>query len=595
MAVPLQADLRPAARHRRPFDAETITDRRARWMRGAAGLWLVVAVGGFLAAAVRGGIPRSPQRGDWEILTQVALLALVAIGGALAWRWRGLGAAVVTLAAIGLGALASLEHQPFVALMVALLVYVPGLLFWLDWQRTKPLRSLIGLAAATALALTVGGFASHRIYETYFGPVQPESSLAVAPVEAVEWIWAGGTSDQGATITAKLTRDGGDVTLLVSRWSDLSDPIVAAPRPTVGRVVSFEVGGLTADTEYWYAVAIDGRADVSRLARFRTFPVGPASYSFAFGSCSTTGSNGAVYDTIRGLDPRFFMVVGDFFYEDIAVDDPGEFRTAFDRNLTAPAQAALYRQTPVVYVWDDHDYDSNDADATATSRQAAYQVYDEVVPHYALRDGAEPPIYQAFTVGRVRFIVTDARSARSPADLPDDAGKSMLGVEQKAWFKRQLLEANGVYPVIVWVNSVPWIAEASAGADHWGGYATERRELADFIAANRIQGLMMLSGDAHMVAIDDGSNSDYSTTGGGGFPVMHAAALDRHGSAKGGPYSEGSFPGGGQFGFVTVNDGGSAVEVVLSGRNWKGEEIVTYTFTATVASVGAGATGVGRA
>ncbi len=579
MAVPLRIESRHA-RARRRGRAATITERHARWLRLVAGLWLLVAVGVFLAMAVRGGIPRSPQRGDWEVLTQLLLLGCVAVGGALAWRWRGLGAAVVTLAAIGLGVLASLEHQPIVALLVALVFYVPGLLFWLDWQRTRPLRTLVALAVATAIALAAGGYGAVTVYETYFGPVQPESPLAAEPVDAVAWIWAGGTTDQAVTVTAKLAGESRDVALLVSRRADLSDPIVAAPRPTSGPVVSFDVEGLTPDTEYWYAVAVGGQADRSRLAHFRTFPVGPASFSFAFGSCATTGSNGAVYDTIRALDPLFFLIAGDFFYEDIAVDDPEEFRAAFDRNLTAPSQAALYRWAPISYVWDDHDYDSNNADSTATSREAAYQVYDEVVPHYALRDGDEPPIYQAFTVGRVRFIVTDARSARSPANAADDADKTMLGAEQKAWFKQQLLEANGVYPLIVWVNSVPWIAEPSPGADHWGGYATERRELADFIAGNGIAGLLMVSGDAHMLAIDDGTNSDYSTTGGGGFPVMHGAALDRHGSTKGGPYSEGAYPDGGQFGLVTVTDnGGATIDVVFSGRTWEDEEIVAYAFT----------------
>lgn len=37
----------------------------------------------------------------------------------------------------------------------------------------------------------------------------------------------------------------------------------------------------------------------------------------------------------------------------------------------------------------------------------------------------------------------------------------------------------------------------------------------------------------HGIAIDDGSNSDYSTYGGSGFPVIQAAPLDRWGSAKG--------------------------------------------------------------
>jgi hypothetical protein len=122
---------------------------------------------------------------------------------------------------------------------------------------------------------------------------------------------------------------------------------------------------------------------------------------------------------------------------------------------------------------------------------------------------------------------------RSPASDPDNAGKTMLGEAQAAWFKQQLVEANDRYPVIVWFNGIPWIEEENA--DGWGAYATERRELADFIAARQIHGLVMLSGDAHMLAIDDGTNSDYSTIGYPGFAVMHASALDRHGSAKVGP------------------------------------------------------------
>lgn len=37
----------------------------------------------------------------------------------------------------------------------------------------------------------------------------------------------------------------------------------------------------------------------------------------------------------------------------------------------------------------------------------------------------------------------------------------------------------------------------------------------------------MLDGDAHMLAIEDGSHSDYSGTGLAGFAGFQAAALDR--------------------------------------------------------------------
>ena len=69
----------------------------------------------------------------------------------------------------------------------------------------------------------------------------------------------------------------------------------------------------------------------------------------------------------------------------------------------------------------------------------------------------------------------------------------------------------------------------------------ERREIADFIKSNHIGGVCILHGDSHMLAADDGSNSDYATGGGAPIPVMCAAPLDRDPSIKGGPYSQGVY------------------------------------------------------
>ena len=62
----------------------------------------------------------------------------------------------------------------------------------------------------------------------------------------------------------------------------------------------------------------------------------------------------------------------------------------------------------------------------------------------------------------------------------------------------------------------------------------------------------------------------------GEFPLLHAAALDRPGSEKGGPYSEGTFPGGGQYGrLVVTDDGGGFIVVELSGHTFDGAELVS--------------------
>jgi hypothetical protein len=170
----------------------------------------------------------------------------------------------------------------------------------------------------------------------------------------------------------------------------------------------------------------------------------------------------------------------------------------------------------------------------------------------------------------VRFIVTDARSERDPSSVEDP---SMLGTVQLKWFSEQLRQAADASEVVVWANASPWIDEASPGADTWGGFAAEREQIGATIDALGLsRRMLMISGDAHMVAFDDGTNSGY---GHAGFPVLHAAALDRPGGTKGGPYSGGTFPGSGQFGTVEVHDdGGEVVRLTLTGRSWDGRTLL---------------------
>ncbi|MEL7209247.1 MAG: alkaline phosphatase D family protein, partial [Actinomycetota bacterium] len=154
---------------------------------------------------------------------------------------------------------------------------------------------------------------------------------------------------------------------------------------------------------------------------------------------------------------------------------------------------------------------------------------------------------------------------------------AVLGAEQLDWLLDELRTSASTHAAVVWVNAVPWIGEADPSSDGWAGAAAERALIADAIADAAIDNLVMVSGDAHMVAVDDGTNSDYSTDGGAGFPVLHAAALDRPGSVKGGPYSHGTFPGAGQYGVIDVeDDGGDEVVLRLTGRTWDGETLVVH-------------------
>jgi phosphodiesterase/alkaline phosphatase D-like protein len=341
------------------------------------------------------------------------------------------------------------------------------------------------------------------------------------------------------------------------------------------RVAQLRVDGLAAGTSYTYRVLADDKPDDSRgRGSFRTPADGPTSFRIAFAACARTGSNGAVFDAIRSESPLMYFALGDLHYSNIESTSTGPFLNAYDDVLTRAAQAALYREVPVAYVWDDHDYGPNDAGASSPGRSAVRAAYRSTVPHYDVPAG-DAPIFQAFTIGRVRFIITDSRS--------EHTADTMLGATQLQWLLDELRRSSETHALVVWASSVPWIGEARPGDDAWAGESDERRLVADAIAESKIDNLVMLAGDAHMVAADDGTNSDYSTAGGGGFPVFHAAALDRPGSVKGGPYSEGTMPGSGQFGLLDVeDDGGPQITIRFAGRNWKGDVLMTFERTFAV-------------
>jgi hypothetical protein len=151
----------------------------------------------------------------------------------------------------------------------------------------------------------------------------------------------------------------------------------------------------------------------------------------------------------------------------------------------------------------------------------------------------------------------------------------MMGSAQKSWFFNQLDEAVTNNEIVIWLSSSPWLVSSTSG-DHWGAFATERREIASFVSSNNIP-LIALTGGVNMLGIDDGSNNTYASGGGAGFPVFSIGGLDQPGGSLGGPYSHGTIAGTQQFGVVTIEDLGSFnLKVILSGRDLSNSELIRF-------------------
>lgn len=424
-------------------------------------------------------------------------------------------------------------------------------------------RRLIGACWLTLVGALLGWLAVAR------------PSPVAAQAGAIAWAWSGAVTEDSATVVARLQPGTTQIRLVVTPDRAGADsytfPATGFAKPDAHDMARLRATGLQAATRYRYRVETPGGARLDGL--FRTWADGPFSFRLAFASCATTGSTSRVFDAIRELVPDLFVHMGDFHYLNIGRNDADAFRRAYDRVLASPRQSALYRSTPIAYIFDDHDFGADDADGTSASRPAATAVYRERVPHYPLT--GEGTLQQAFSIGRVRVIVTDTRTARAP--VGSRPPRTMLGEAQVEWLEDELTKARDA-PLVVWVNTVPWITKArESTTEGWAPYAEERTRLADHIDSLGLTArLIMLSGDGHMAAIDDGTNSAYTSSrvkGTRGFVVAHGAPLDRWTRIKGGPYSHGVSRRNHQFGLLDVVDTGSALDVTVSARDAYGSVI----------------------
>lgn len=410
-----------------------------------------------------------------------------------------------------------------------------------------------------------------------------------AATQAVRWCHVGGVTDSAANVLAHLHQSAAVANLRYGTDSTLATYSTATAASTAGNNnVLFALTGLQPDSTYFYVVEIGGTVYSDRIGHFKTHPTSGA-FRFAVAGDLDTGIGAPIMRVIDSEDPLFFLLLGDAHYENITSNSPTAFRNAYETAHLIPATFEVYQHRQVEYIWDDHDYAGGDSDGTAPARPAAQDAYRENVAHYPLAAGesGQLPIYHSYVIGRVRFVVSDLRSARSPKSSPDTGGKTMMGTAQKQWFKDELLAAKDAEQLVVWVCSVPWVTSSTDFDDSWQGYQSERRELADFMQANGIANLIRVSADLHMAAIDDGTNDLFTTDGVGNHHVtVQAAPLHQSNTPGGGTYTSGIFAiHAGQYALFTVADAGGADVTVTMSLRWGTTELYKLIKTYTLVQV----------
>ncbi len=273
---------------------------------------------------------------------------------------------------------------------------------------------------------------------------------------------------------------------------------------------------LTPATQYDVTVWVNESAQ-PRQGRFRTFPNENNAAPFKmviltdFGYLQAPVSN-RVFELAAAENPDLVFIGGDFDHRDpkLVPAKRQMFQDLYSDDPNAPladfAKFILHNY-PLAYQWDDHDYGGDNSDRTATWRESALQVYREYFPSYPM---GKYGIYQSFRYGKeVEVFVLDGRSQRDPNQTPDDANKSMLNGErhpdgQVQWLLDGLKNSTATWKLIM---SPSVLNRTMHKTDSWANFSHERETILNFIKLEKIDGVIVIAGDLHGGALDDGRNA----------------------------------------------------------------------------------------
>jgi alkaline phosphatase D len=149
--------------------------------------------------------------------------------------------------------------------------------------------------------------------------------------------------------------------------------------------------------------------------------------------------------------------------------------------------------------WDDHDYGPNNAGTNYSLKEESKKVFDSYWLNPSSGYKGEG-IYTQFSYSDADFYLLDGRWWRSVDEMPDSLNgqpnpeKRMLGAQQMHWIKNALINSTATFKIIAVGSQV---LNPLSTKDKFLSYPVEYQELIGFIARNKINGVLFLTGDRH--------------------------------------------------------------------------------------------------
>jgi len=236
-----------------------------------------------------------------------------------------------------------------------------------------------------------------------------------------------------------------------------------------------------------------------------------------FGSCGHQDKDIPIFNTINKEQGDLFIFLGDNIYGD--TNDMAVLANKYQKLGAKPGFKALKEQTPIIAMWDDHDFGQNDAGKEyphkEQSRQIMLNFWEE--PANSERRTRADGIYTSYMYGEgkqtVHVIMPDLRWNRDalnpvseleyytkrklnnqgPYSPTEVKGASMLGEAQWQWLEQELKKPATIKLIASSLQLLPDFT----GWESWANFPDDRNRLFALIKKHKVNGVVIISGDTH--------------------------------------------------------------------------------------------------
>ena len=304
----------------------------------------------------------------------------------------------------------------------------------------------------------------------------------------------------------------------VAYWDTAAPGVRHRTAEVLTRRDSANVAHLVADSVepgrvYGYEVYVNGvRVARPYPLRFRTPPnwayrTDPPAFTMLLGSCfyvrepgtdrpnSTYGDTTRIVRAMGQMGAEVMLWLGDNAY--LRETDWNSWTGILRRwthTRSLPELQPLLGATANYAIWDDHDFGPNDADRgfwNKAQTRAGFELFfanpGQGIPELG---GA---ITSQFSWGDVDVFLLDDRWFRAP-DTRKEGPRPYFGEAQIQWLIDALTTSRATFKLVAVGGQV---LNPAALWENYATYPEERQHLLDLIAAERIPGVVFLSGDRH--------------------------------------------------------------------------------------------------